>query len=183
MPLANEVRIIGGKWKRRKLRFPDRAELRPTLDRVRVTVFNWLAPYLDDAICLDLFAGSGALGFEAASRGAREVTLIERDPVVVRALTANRERLAADNTYIVHGEALRWLRSCTQRFDVVFLDPPFASSDLAHALEILRERGLLAPGAHVYAELPDSAAAFVGYEIAKESRAGATRFLLLEAAV
>jgi 16S rRNA (guanine966-N2)-methyltransferase len=82
----------------------------------------------------------------------------------------------------VQSEALRWLRSCTQRFDVVFLDPPFASSDLARALEILRERGLLAPGAQVYAELPDRAA-FVGYEIAKESRAGATRFLLLEAAV
>ena len=122
MPLKNEVRIIGGKWKRRKLRFPDRPTLRPTLDRVRVTLFNWLIAKLDDAVCLDLYAGSGALGFEAASRGARAVTLVERDAVVVRALEDNRQRLGASNVTIVRGTAAAWLERTPTPFDVVFVD-------------------------------------------------------------
>jgi 16S rRNA (guanine966-N2)-methyltransferase len=179
MPLKNEVRIIGGKWKRRKLRFPDKPTLRPTLDRVRVTVFNWLIARLDDAACLDLYAGSGALGFEAASRGAREVTLVERDPAVVRALVENRERLGATNVEIVRSDARAWLARNTKRFDVVFLDPPFASGELTKSLTSLRERGL-AEGAVVYAELQaDAPAAFDGFDVVKESRAGETQYLLL----
>jgi 16S rRNA (guanine966-N2)-methyltransferase len=183
MGLTNEVRIIGGKWKRRKLRFPDRPMLRPTLDRVRVTVFNWLMAKLDGAVCLDLYAGSGALGFEAASRGARDVVLVERDPVVVRALEENRRRLDATNIEIVRADAMRWLQQTTRRFDVVFLDPPFASDELSRALETLRERALLAPDGVVYVELPATATLpIAGFTIAKESRAGETRYLLLDVA-
>ena len=180
MPLSNEVRIIGGNWKRRKLRFPDRVDLRPTLDRVRVTLFNWLNASVYDACCLDLYAGSGALGFEALSRGAREATLVERDPVAVRALEENRVRLGASNATIVRADALDWLARCEQRFDIVFLDPPFASAELSRALSTLRARALLASDAFVYAELgARKTMTFDGYTIAKESRAGETRFLLL----
>jgi 16S rRNA (guanine966-N2)-methyltransferase len=181
MPLKNEVRIIGGKWKRRKLRFPDRPTLRPTLDRVRVTVFNWLIAKLDDAVCLDLYAGSGALGFEAASRGARAVTMVERDPVVVRALEDNRQRLDASNVTIVRTTAAEWLERTPTPFDLVFVDPPFDSDELERSLAALRKRGWLTTTGVVYAELPLSRPLVVdGYRIAKESRAGDTRYLLLE---
>ena len=184
MPLRNEVRIIGGKWKRRKLRFPDRPSLRPTLDRVRVTLFNWLTGRLDGAICLDLYAGSGALGFEAASRGATEVTLVEHDPVVVRALEESRERLGATNVEIVRSDAAAWLERTSKRFDIVFLDPPFVSGELTKSLASLEARRLLTEAGVVYAELPaDTTPVFDGYRIAKDSRAGDTRYLLLERAV
>jgi 16S rRNA (guanine966-N2)-methyltransferase len=180
MPLKNEVRIIGGKWKRRKLRFPNRPELRPTLDRVRVTVFNWLIRRLEDAVCLDLYAGSGALGFEAVSRGARQATLVERDPAAVRALEDSRARLGALSIDIVASDATAWLRRTNARFDIVFLDPPFETDELARSLALIRDRGLLDRAGVVYAELAaDAALVFDGFTIAKESRAGDTRYLLL----
>ena len=137
----NEVRIISGKWKRRKLAFPDRPTLRPTPDRARETVFNWLAPWIDGARCLDLFAGSGALGFESLSRGAAAATLVDVDPIVIRALQASARMLDAADCTIRKSAALEFLRSDESVWDIVFLDPPFASRLLEQCLCVLQEGG------------------------------------------
>jgi 16S rRNA (guanine966-N2)-methyltransferase len=128
--------------------------LRPTADRVRETLFNWLAPVIPGARCLDAFAGSGALGFEAVSRGAGEVVLIEQSGAVARQLEANALRLGADETRIVQRNALRWLEGAGQPFDIVFLDPPFADALWAPAIARLAGRGWLKPGSRVYLEAP-----------------------------
>jgi 16S rRNA (guanine966-N2)-methyltransferase len=143
---VNEVRIISGKWRRRKLAFPDRPTLRPTPDRARETVFNWLAPWLDGARCLDLFAGSGALGFESLSRGAAAATLIDDDPVVVRALEESARTIGATECTIQRASALDFLRGNNHSWDIVFLDPPFDSNLLEQSLAVLRE------GVHLHAE-------------------------------
>ncbi len=142
----NEVRIISGKWRRRKLAFPDRPTLRPTPDRARETVFNWLAPWLDGARCLDLFAGSGALGFESLSRGAAAATLVDDDPVVVRALQDSARAIGATDCTIQRASALDFLRANNRSWDIVFLDPPFASNLLEQCLEVLHE------GVHLHAD-------------------------------
>ncbi|MBL8398504.1 MAG: 16S rRNA (guanine(966)-N(2))-methyltransferase RsmD [Candidatus Accumulibacter sp.] len=122
----NTVRIIGGAWRRRLLRFPDLDGLRPTPDRVRETLFNWLGQDLSGWSCLDLFAGSGALGFEAASRGAASVLLVDSSPKAVAALMNNVHLLdASGRMKIVRADAVRFARSATERFDLLFLDPPF----------------------------------------------------------
>jgi len=148
----NQIRIIGGKWKRRKLHFPDRPDLRPSLDRARETAFNWLAPHLPHSRCLDLFAGSGALGFEAASRGAAAVTLVEQDNLTARSLKQNRERLQATECEVVRASAIGWLKQQTQPWDIVFLDPPFRSSLAHQALELLLEQSLLTSSALILLE-------------------------------
>jgi len=121
MAVTNQVRIIAGRWRGRKLDFPDAGGLRPTSDRIRETLFNWLVPVIPGARCLDAFAGSGALGFEAASRGAERVVMLERNPVIVAALQASREKI--DNGVIeIHAtDAASWLRRCDTPFDLVFL--------------------------------------------------------------
>ncbi|MGE0625151.1 MAG: 16S rRNA (guanine(966)-N(2))-methyltransferase RsmD [Pseudomonadales bacterium] len=131
----NEVRIIGGQWKGRKLKFPDRVGLRPTLGRVRETLFNWLAPRIEGARCLDLFAGSGALGFEALSRGAATVTFVERDRKAASALRANATLLGAE-ARVQQLPAARFVSTDTACYDVIFFDPPF---DDARALSLLPE--------------------------------------------
>jgi len=148
----NEVRIIGGLWKRRKLQFPNRPELRPTPDRMRVTLFNWLAALLDGARCLDLFAGSGALGFEAASRGAGAVTLIERDAQAIAALRESRTKLGADRCEIVKADATEWLARDRSCWDVVFLDPPFDGPLLTRSLALLARDHRLHASSRVYIE-------------------------------
>src|SRR5882672_2237424 len=119
---GNRVRIIGGKWRSRIVRFPPRPQIRPTPDRVRETLFNWLGQRLDGLACLDLFAGSGALGFEAASRGAARVVLVENDRAAFASLQKAKELLAADRIETVLEDALRFLATSKERFDVVFLD-------------------------------------------------------------
>ncbi|MCB1561073.1 MAG: 16S rRNA (guanine(966)-N(2))-methyltransferase RsmD [Xanthomonadales bacterium] len=125
-----QVRIIGGDLRGSKLPVPVRDGLRPSSDRVRETLFNWLQPMLAGSRCLDLFAGSGALGFEAASRGAREVWMIEQDRELARSLAASAARLKVDGVRVLQADALQWLASrsddLSQRFDLVFVDPPFA---------------------------------------------------------
>lgn len=122
----NTVRIIGGEWRRRLLRFPELEGLRPTPDRVRETLFNWLGQDLRGQLCLDLFAGSGALGFEAASRGAAGVVMVDHSPKALAALAANAQMLAADDrVQIIRSDAVRFASCVTSRFDVLFLDPPF----------------------------------------------------------
>ena len=179
--LPREVRVIGGAWKRSKLPVADRPGLRPTPDRVRETLFNWLGQTLEGWRCLDAFAGSGALGFEAASRGAAEVVLIERDAALVASLTATRERLGATAVRIERADALHWLARAPAGFDLVFLDPPFDSPLLAPALGAAAR--VVAPGGLVYAEGPHpvdlAAAASLGFGPWRDGRAGAVHFQLL----
>jgi len=180
VPKRNQVRIIGGQWRRRQLQFPSAAELRPTPDRVRETVFNWLGQTLDGKDCLDLFAGSGALGFEAASRAAGHVVMVERDRIAYAALVANAKTLQADNVELRCEDAFGFLDSDQRLFDVVFLDPPYRQDSLPHLLTKLR--GHLAAGGLVYLEagkLPEIAP---DYEIVRRSRAGQVNYLLLESA-
>lgn len=149
------VRIIAGEWRGRKLAVPDLPGLRPTPDRVRETLFNWLMPVSEGARCLDLFAGTGALGLEAASRGAAEVVLVERDRGAAAALRGHVTRLGAGQVRVECADALQWLdQPATSRFDVVFLDPPYGADLLAPAWRRLRDGGWLAPQAYVYAEWP-----------------------------
>jgi len=153
-----EVRIIGGAWRSRRIAFPASDSLRRTPDRVRETVFNWLAPYLPGAACLDLFAGSGAFGFEALSRAAARAVLVEKRQEVVAALRHNREQLKAEPADIVHADALEFLRGPAEAFDIVFLDPPYASGLLGPCVELLDTRGWLKPGAFIYLEAPEGEA-------------------------
>jgi 16S rRNA (guanine966-N2)-methyltransferase len=150
---ARVLRIIGGVWRGRKLRFPAAADIRPTPDRVRETLFNWLGAHIAEARCLDLFAGSGALGLEALSRGAGQVTFVEQDAAAVRALRAHLSEWQAANAQLQRDDALRYLRaSAPQPYDIVFLDPPFAAGLLAPAAALLAQRGWLARAALIYVE-------------------------------
>jgi len=155
---CGEVRIIGGAWRSRRLVFPASADLRPTPDRVRETVFNWLAPYLPGAVCLDLFAGSGAFGFEALSRAAARAVLVEKRLEVVAALRLNREQLKAEHAEIVHADAAEYLRGPATAFDMVFLDPPYASGLLVPCMQLLETHGWLKPDALIYLEAPEGEA-------------------------
>jgi 16S rRNA (guanine966-N2)-methyltransferase len=175
---AGRVRIIGGLWKRSVLRFPAADELRPTPDRVRETVFNWLGQDMGGLACLDLFAGSGALGFEAASRGAARVVLVERDIAAVRALRANAQRLSASSLEIVSEDALAYLARAKERFDVVFLDPPFRQNVLPEVLGRLSQ--VLKSGSRVYVEAHAPMEAQGRWREVKRGRAGQVSFQLLE---
>lgn len=181
--LAHEVRVIGGAWKRSKLPVADRPGLRPTPDRVRVTLFNWLGQTLDGWRCVDAFAGSGALGFEAASRGAAAVTLLEREPRLVASLEASRRRLGADAMRVERADAIAWMAgAAASSFEVVFLDPPFDSPLLGPALAAAAR--LVAAGGFVYVEsaAPLQAAERAGLDPWREGRAGAVHFALLRRA-
>ena len=179
--MKNEVRLIGGLYKRRKLPVADRPGLRPTPDRVRETLFNWLGQDLGGWRVLDAFAGSGALGFEAASRGAAEVLLLEQDPVLVQSLRGTIERLQARAVRVERTEAQRWMAACApQRFELVLLDPPF-DAGLGAAAAALAAR-LVAPGGYVYVEgpkaLPEAPA---GLSPHRSLRAGAVHAQLFQA--
>lgn len=147
----NILRIIGGQWRRRHLVFADIPGLRPTGDRIRETLFNWLQPTILGRCCLDPFAGSGALGFEAASRGADKVVMLDVNVEVVRQLKKQAARLGANQIYIEQADALRWLQACSQDFDIIFLDPPFRKDLLHKAVSILRHKGLR-EGTRIYLE-------------------------------
>ena len=168
-----EVRLIGGLWKRSRLPVPDRPGLRPSPDRVRETLFNWLGQDLSGWRVLDAFAGSGALGFEAASRGAAEVTLLDRDASLVSSLLASQARLGATALRVERAEALAWMVRCAAaRFDLVLLDPPFDDGLSTPALaEAAR---LAAPGGFVYLESGQPVATWPGgLALHRTARAGA----------
>ena len=149
----NSVRIIGGGWRGRRVSFPDIPGLRPTPDRVRETLFNWLQHHIAGARCLDLFAGSGALGLEALSRGAKELVFVEQAVAASRALQEQLIRLGgAGKGQVVEMGAARYLRSAPQAFDIVFLDPPFGRGALAEYVPMLDVGEWLKPGALVYLE-------------------------------
>ena len=178
-PGSSRTRIVGGKWRGRKL--PVAAGVRPTPNRARETLFNWLAAELPGARVLDAFAGTGALGFEALSRGAAHTTFVERDPTTARALETQRLRLGAAAD-VVCADALRWLRQTADAsWELAFLEPPFATTLLAEALPLVLSR--LTPGGTAYLEAPrvefQAAAAGVGLEPAREARAGAVWFGLV----
>jgi len=177
---ANRVRIIGGEWRSRFIDFPDGRDLRPTPDRVRETLFNWLGQDLTGQRCLDLYAGSGTLGFEAASRGAKHVVLVERERVVCAALETSRATLKATTAQIevVRADALEFVRTDSRVYDVVFLDPPFADNPWDALFERLEAR--LAPNAMVYRESGDVLPAPQGWEIHRQGRAGQVHYQLLK---
>ena len=176
----NEVRIIGGRWKGRKLKLRGNASLRPTLGRVRETLFSWLAAEVAGSDCLDLFAGSGALGFEALSRGARSVVLVDNNRETVAALRENAERLGAENCIIRRQPALVFLPRAVTRWNLVFLDPPFASNLLAASLNALKASGVLSEEALVYCEFERRGEVnFDGWTVIKHATAGDTQFGLL----
>jgi 16S rRNA (guanine966-N2)-methyltransferase len=178
--VRNTVRIVGGEYRSRLLPFPDAEGLRPTPDRVRETLFNWLGQRLHGLVCLDAFAGSGALGFEAASRGAARVVMLERDSKVREALQQNRTRLAAERVEIQQYDALTYLARAGELFDVIFLDPPFDSALLVPALKSAKTR--LRAGGKIYAEssAPLNLQDLDGLSVLRQGRAGLSHFCLLE---
>lgn len=177
------LRIIGGTLRSRRIRFEGMEGLRPTPDRVRETLFNWLAPVIRGARCLDLFAGSGAIGFEAFSRGAARVILVENHPRAFRNLEDNVAQLGAGPIVrLVRDSAWDFLARDAGPYDIVFLDPPFDSASLDRALTLLIRRGLLAPGALVYCErraVSNAGTMPPGYELHRGGRAGDVEFRLL----
>ncbi len=167
--LPGSVRIIGGRWRGRRLRVPA-AAVRPSADRVRETLFNWLLPYLPGARCLDLFAGTGVLGFEALSRGARTVTFLDREPAIVAHLRETSRLLAAEGVEILLYDALTWLATAgPEPYDIVFVDPPF-DTELANAALAALAGGWVAPAGLVYVETPTPAVLPAGWVAWRASR-------------
>ena len=177
-----EVRIIAGRWRRRRLPVAVAGQVRPTPDRVRETLFNWLAADIEGARCLDLFAGTGALGFEAASRGAAAVVMVERERGAAAALSSAGRTLGADNVEVVRADALRWRPAGGDRFDIVFLDPPYTGPMPEEALARLDRIDALAPGCRVYLETdrgPTDIELPAGWRSVQARRAGRVRYHLV----
>lgn len=185
------LRIIGGRWRGRKLPVPESEGLRPTPNRVRETVFNWLRPYLPGARCLDVTAGTGSLCLEALSQGATEVIMVEQSAVAVTALRRNLQTLEAeDQAKLVQGDGLAFLQGPVTPVDIVFLDPPFRSDLIERCSEVMAQRGWIRPGGLVYIEAPkdmeplpipdnwtlirSKAAGKVGYHLAQTEMEGAS---------
>jgi 16S rRNA (guanine966-N2)-methyltransferase len=180
----NTLRIVGGKWRGRQLQFPSELELRPTGDRIRETLFNWLAPQLPGAHCLDLFSGSGALGFEAISRGGASATLVEQSETAYRALREHRATLDEQQQItLINTDALQWLQNeHNARFDIVFLDPPFQGDFLPRTLELLTASPIVNSGALVYLEcaLDQPCHCPANWRTLRSKDAGHVRYSLLE---
>ncbi|MGB5209261.1 MAG: 16S rRNA (guanine(966)-N(2))-methyltransferase RsmD [Gammaproteobacteria bacterium] len=172
---AGQFRIIAGRWRGRRLEFPALEGVRPTADRVRETVFNWLQPVIQGSDCLDLFAGSGALGLEALSRGAAAVTFVDRSPVLVRAIAAHLGQLDCGAGAALCSEARSFLQRASGHYDLVFLDPPFGSGLLPELCQMIDDQACLKPGGRVYLEHeastgpPDLPA---GWRMLRSARAG-----------
>jgi len=179
--VTGKVRIISGQWRRRVLRVAAVDGLRPTPDRVRETLFNWLSGSIEGARCLDLYAGSGALGFEAASRGATEVLLVEKDERAVASMRQAASELGAEQIEIVRADVRHWLQGEATPFDIVFLDPPYASENLAELCASLEQHSWLAPGALVYLEtraFPQALELPAGWQVVRRQKAGQVRYYL-----
>jgi 16S rRNA (guanine(966)-N(2))-methyltransferase RsmD len=177
---TNRLRIVGGTWRSRLLTFPDVVGLRPTPDRVRETVFNWLGQIMDGKRCLDLFAGSGALGFEALSRGARQIVMVERDSKVLRALKENASALKAENCEIVAGDALKFLEQEARRFDVIFVDPPYQMDLLPLVLPRLPPH--LEDDGLIYTEADSPLEFAADWQVWRQGKAGMVHYYLLKKA-
>ena len=177
----NSLRIIGGRYRRRILRFPDSEGLRPTPDRVRETLFNWLRQDLAGEHCLDLFAGSGALGFEALSRGAARVVMVEPASKVIAALHENAKMLEnPPGMEIIRGDALQYLASTKSKFDLIFLDPPFDKGWIPRLEPLLA--GIANEGAAVYIEAEHEVGALGDWRAVRHGKAGEVHFQLMRRA-
>jgi 16S rRNA (guanine966-N2)-methyltransferase len=173
--VQGQVRIIGGIWRGRKLKVPDLPGLRPTPDRVRETLFNWLQPVLAGAYCLDMFAGSGALGFEALSRGAAFVDMVDQNYQVVELLRQEAIKFAAKNLEIYVANAPSQLRVPSKPYDVVFIDPPFTEDLLVPSCIFLEENAFLADEAYIYLEAKsalDASKLPANWKLLKNKKAG-----------
>ncbi len=180
-----QLRIIGGQWRGRKLPIATVDGLRPTGDRIRETLFNWLMADIVDSHCLDLFAGSGALGFECLSRGAASATLLEKHPQGARQLQANCHTLSSPQANIVQCDALAWLQNSSlgkNSVDIAFIDPPFAANLWDSVINSLHKSGLLTPTPRVYIEAPKSQVLSIPshWRLHKEKRAGQVAYRLFE---
>lgn len=179
-----QLRIIAGEWRSRRLSFPDAPGLRPTPDRVRETLFNWLAPYIEGAKVLDAFTGSGALYLEALSRGAGDAVAVDSNPAAISSLRNNLEVLRCPRGQVVQSDVLRYLQGeAKQRFDVVFLDPPFHQDLLPQACELLENGGWLADHAWIYIEsetAPSSLNLPGSWRLHREKKAGQVHYALWE---
>ena len=178
---AGKVRIVAGKWRRRLLPVLPVQDLRPSPDRIRETLFNWLGADIRHASCLDLFAGTGCLGFEAASRGAEKVVLVEQNRTLYRSLADTQQELAADCVQVVHADAMTWLGQQADPFDVVFLDPPFQGGLLEQAMAMREANGLTRPGGWAYLESGteiDAGSLPSGWALKRAGKAGQVRYYL-----
>jgi 16S rRNA (guanine966-N2)-methyltransferase len=180
---AGRLRIVAGNWRSRLLDIADVEGLRPTSERIRETLFNWLAPRIHGARCLDLFAGTGALGLEALSRGARSAVFVERSPVAARQLQKNIDLLNAENARVLQMKSSDFLRGhSAAQFDIVLLDPPFAEDLLSETCRLLEEGAMLADGAVVYLELgreQDPPKMPGDWQVLKDKTAGNVRYMLI----
>ena len=179
---TGKIRIIAGRWRGRRLEVADKSGLRPTSDRIRETLFSWLSPLLQGARCLDLYAGTGALGFEAASRGAGAVTLVEKDRELVSKLDQHVISLAAQAVvHTAHADAMTWLHRAQTAYDIVFLDPPFGGDSLDVVPQILETGLWLSAEAAIYLEMPTDRRADqlpANWQVVREKTAGRVRFCL-----
>jgi 16S rRNA (guanine966-N2)-methyltransferase len=176
-----QVRIIGGQWRGRKLLVPNSPNLRPTPDRVRETLFNWLNPYIIDAHCLDAFAGSGALGFEALSRGAAKVTMVDSQSNIITLLREQQAIFKATNLSIYQAALPQGLIAPEVKFNVVFLDPPYQSDLLTTSCDFLEKNNFLADNAYIYLEsdkLLTDAQLPANWQIIKSKQAGQVAYHL-----
>jgi 16S rRNA (guanine966-N2)-methyltransferase len=178
----NTVRINAGEWRSRLIKFPDATGLRPTPERVRQTVFNWLGQELTGQACLDLFSGTGVMGFEALSRGASAATLVEKSMPAYKALLENKQLLKADKAQILHQDALIFLQTNQQKFNLIFIDPPYNQQWLSKVLPLLASH--LTIDGFVYAEaeyaLDETADFALGWQVVKQSKAGNVFYHLLK---
>ncbi len=182
--MQNKLRIIGGQWRSRVIAFDDAPGLRPTPNRVRETLFNWLQYDIPGSCCLDCFAGSGALGFEAASRGAKAVLQIEQNPVICRQLKASATALGATQIKLVQADAFRYLTETLDSFDIVFIDPPFGQGLALQTCHWLEDKGLLNPNAKIYLETETELTLTVpsNWQLLKQKAAGEVAYCLFQRA-
>lgn len=167
---TNTVRISAGQWRSRIIKFPDVEGLRPTPDRVRQTVFNWLGQELHGLSCLDLFAGTGVMGFEALSRGAQQLILIEKSRPAYQSLLENKASLQAQNVDILNMDALQFLAQTKNKFDVIFVDPPYQQGWVNKVLPLVK--GVLAEGGLIYVEAEYAITDSDEWQVVKNGKAG-----------
>ena len=179
---SHQLRIIAGKWRSRKIQLLDLAEIRPTPDRVRETLFNWLNSVIVDAYCLDLFAGSGALSFEALSRGARHVVMVDKSPMVIESLRTTAQALGADNITLYQGHAPEQVILPKEPFDIIFLDPPFHQNLINASCDWLIKNKLIHEKTFLYIETEkenDTLNVLPYWHIVKEGKTKQIKYFLL----
>lgn len=175
-----KIRIIGGEWRSRIVTFPNQMDLRPTPDRVRETVFNWLGQDLGGKTCLDLFAGSGVMGFEAASRGAKQVVMVEADASTFKVLRANADQLQATQVELKLMDAITFINIDSRRFDIIFLDPPYRLGLLPELLPLLATH--LAQAGLIYVESEEFLGSDERWQVLRSKQSGKVCYQLLELA-